>query len=387
MKTHQEIAKELDLFSTNENCLAGVPLYHPNGARIVDLLKDFIKGLHIENGYQLVQTPHIYKSALWKISGHYDKYKENMFFLDDTDHAIKPMNCPAHILIYKSRMRSYKELPLRLFEFGNVYRNELEGTLNGLFRCRSFTQDDAHVFLRLEDVESEVTRILGLVDRIFGTFNLAPKFYLSSSPRNSLDDETCAKALVHLENALKTAGRPYEFKEGEGAFYGPKIDACVIDSIGREWQLSTIQLDLNLPRRFGLRFQDRDTKMREPVIIHRAILGSIDRFFGILLEDTQGWLPPVITPISFALIKVGLEGCDTAGIEAKAMELMRQKGLERYESHSVSPDKLGRAVNDFRRRRVRFAVIIGKSEMKNNEVVVKDIKENVQTVHQLGNAP
>lgn len=292
MKTHQEIGKELDLFSASDFTSGGAVLYHPKGAALINNLKNLIEMLQLGHDYQHVITPHVYKNKLWETSGHAEKYKDKMFFLDDGEHAIKPMNCPAHILIYKSRFRNYKELPLKLFEFATVYRNEQKGELNGLFRCRSFTQDDSHIFTDFAGIEAEVRDILALVEELFDHFHLVPKFYLSSSPKENLDPEQCAIALEHLRKALDGIST-YEFKEGEGAFYGPKIDVAAVDAAGREWQLSTIQLDLNLPRRFNLSYQGADNQKHVPVIIHRALVGSLDRFLGILLEHYQG-IPPML---------------------------------------------------------------------------------------------
>lgn len=376
MKTHQEIARELDFYSVNENCLSGAPLYHPNGANVLDNLKEYVKKIHLKEGYQLVQTPLLYKNELWKTSGHYDKYRENMFFLDDGKHAVKPMNCPAHILIFKSRLRTHNELPLRFFEFGNVYRNELDGVTNGLFRCRAFTQDDSHIFLSLDSVEDEVLKILRLIDSILAEFGLQSKAYLSSSPPGSLDDSKSAEALVHLQKALERAGKTFEFKDGEGAFYGPKIDVGVKDSQGREWQLSTIQLDFNLPRRFDLQYQGKNGEMNEIVMIHRAILGSLDRFLAILLEETQGWLPPILASKQFAIVIMD-EAYNQPVID-QVIEQMQKKGLTRFLTRTTTKIQLGKTFDELRKKRVRQVMLLGTRELQNGEITVKDLKTNQQ---------
>lgn len=314
--THQEINRRMNLFETFEEAGAGHIFWKPNGYIIYDTLCEWIKKEHLKRGYQFIRTPTVYRAKLWKTSGHYDKYKENMYFLeiDDEEYGIKPMNCPAHILLYKSEVHSYKDLPLRYFEFGYVHRHELSGVLSGLFRVRSFTQDDAHIFCKPEDIMSEVSNILDLVEYIMDTFELKKRKYaLSTMPEQHIGDEKMWDyATDMLEQALKENGIKYKIKEGEGAFYGPKIDLDVTDSQKREWQLSTIQLDFNLPERFDVTYINKQGEKERAIMIHRAILGSIERFIGIMLEHYQGWLPTWLAPEQLRIIPVSEKNMDYA---------------------------------------------------------------------------
>ena len=313
--THQEINKKMNLFETFEEAGAGHIFWKPKGFVIYDALCDWIKKEHIKRGYKFVRTPTVYRATLWKTSGHYDKYKENMYFLeiDEEEYGIKPMNCPAHILIYNSEVHSYRDLPLRIFEFGYVHRHELSGVLSGLFRVRSFTQDDAHIFCKKEDIMSEVSGVLDLINYMMDTFDLKRKYALSTMPEQHIGDEKMWDyATEMLEMALKENNIKYKIKEGEGAFYGPKIDVEVTDSQGRDWQLSTLQMDFALPERFDVTYVDKDGSKKRAVMIHRAILGSIERFIGILLEHYQGWLPTWLAPEQLRIIPVTEKNLDYA---------------------------------------------------------------------------
>ena len=380
MKSHQEINKEMKLFDTFEEAGAGNIFWYPNGYAIYDTLKYWLTQIHQKEGYRIVRTPIIYRSHLWKISGHYDMYKDFMYFfnVEDEEYGIKPMNCPAHILIYKSEVHSYKELPIKLFEFGFVHRHELSGVLNGLFRVRSFTQDDAHIFLRKDQIEEEVKKVLSLIQRIFDSFDMKDRhFYLSTMPDKHLGKEEAWREVESmLESALKGAGIKYGIKQGDGAFYGPKIDVEVKDSLGREWQLSTIQLDFNLPERFDVTYvNDRGEKERV-YMLHRAILGSLERFIGILIEHYQGKFPTWIAPVQLRLIPVSEE--QNAKVLEIKEELIKRYPLARIEI-DLSSNTLNKKIRNAEIEKVAIIGVVGKREDQNHEITLR-IQNNQNTV-------
>ena len=306
-RDHRRLGKELDLFSIHEETGAGLVLWHPKGARLRNIIEDFWRTEHYKNGYDLVFSPHIGKSSLWQTSGHLDFYTENMYSPMDIDgqaYYTKPMNCPFHIMIYKNKGWSYRELPLRWAELGTVYRYERSGVLHGLLRVRGFTQDDAHLFCRPDQMPDEIDRVLAFclsMLRAFGFNNF--KVYLATRPpEGSVGEDSMWQAAIRvLEESVKRARIEYEVDEGGGAFYGPKIDVKIKDMLGREWQCSTIQFDFNLPERFDMTYIDSDGKKHRPYMIHRALLGSLERFIGVLIEHYGGkfpvWLPPGRPPL------------------------------------------------------------------------------------------
>ena len=307
-RDHRKVGKELGYFMLDEDAGVGLPLYPPKGARVIRLLQEWLRRDLYERGYEEVITPHVYKSDVWKTSGHYDFYGENMYFFNInegseenprlSEYGVKPMNCPGHVLIYRNEIRSYRDLPLRLFEFGTVYRHELSGAVHGLLRARGFTQDDAHVFCTKDQVVSEVVAILDLVDHIMSTFGFEYMAEISTRPEKSIgSDEMWEHATNSLMEACKQHNLDYEINEGDGAFYGPKIDIKVKDAIGRTWQCSTVQIDFNMPMRFGLTYRTEDNTEETPWMLHRAIFGSIERFLGILIEHYAGALPLWLGPV------------------------------------------------------------------------------------------
>ena len=371
--THQEINKKMDLFGTYEEAGAGHIFWKPNGYIIYDTLCDWIKREHMKRGYKFVRTPTIYRSKLWKTSGHYDKYKENMYFLevDGEEYGIKPMNCPAHILIYKSNAHSYRDLPIRMFEFGYVHRHELSGVLNGLFRVRSFTQDDAHIFCKKEDIREEIKGVLDLVNYMFSKFDLPRKFALSTMPEQHIGDEKLWDyATEMLEQALKENKIKYEIKEGEGAFYGPKIDVEVRDSQGRDWQLSTIQLDFNLPERFDVTYINDKNEKERAIMIHRAILGSIERFIGILLEHYQGWLPRWLLPEQARIIPVTEKSEEVVNYVNEVYDRIKEAVPEARVS-VYTGDTLAKRILECETKRIP-AIVVGEKEVANREVSLRE---------------
>ncbi|MFN4190233.1 MAG: threonine--tRNA ligase, partial [Pseudothermotoga sp.] len=293
-RDHRKLGPALGIFFIDFDVAAGMPIFMPNGATILQELMHFSRQLHREFGYEEVMTPLVMSEKLWRMSGHWDHYKENMYFTskEEQQFAIKPMNCPGHILIYKNRTVSYKDLPLRFFEFGRVHRYERSGVLHGLFRVRSFTQDDAHIFCRTDQIEQEIAGVINFVHRIYSPFGFEYTAELSTMPENHMGDvETWQKATEALRSAMDSVGLRYVVKEGEGAFYGPKIDFHIKDSIGRTWQCATIQLDFLMPQRFELVYTDYNGVYCQPVMIHRAIYGSLERFLGILIEHYAGAFP------------------------------------------------------------------------------------------------
>lgn len=300
------MGKELDLFSIHEEG-PGFPFFHPKGMIVRNILESFWREEHTKAGYQEIRTPLILNEALWHQSGHWDHYKENMYFtnIDDDDYAIKPMNCPGGILVYKNSMHSYRDLPLRLSELGIVHRHELSGALHGLMRVRCFTQDDAHLYMTKEQIKEEVVGIIKLIDKFYKLFGFEYFVELSTRPEDSMgSDEDWEIATNGLREALDSIGKEYRVNEGDGAFYGPKIDFHLKDCIGRTWQCGTIQLDFQMPERFDLSYIGADGEKHRPVMVHRTIYGSVERFIGILIEQYAGAFPTWLAPVQVKLMNI-----------------------------------------------------------------------------------
>ncbi|MCL1830311.1 MAG: threonine--tRNA ligase [Oscillospiraceae bacterium] len=350
---HKKIGAQLGIFSTSDEVGQGLVLWHPKGATSRFLLEQFSQAAHLLNGYQWAYTPHIGRSELWKISGHLENFRDNMYNpidIDGEEYYLKPMNCPFHFIIYNSETRSYRDLPIRMAEFGNVYRYELSGTLHGLTRVRGFTQDDAHIICTPEQVESEVAFALKFSLYILRSFGLTEfKPYVSTKPKNKSigSDEQWAMATEVLKKAVVAAGLEYEIDEGGGAFYGPKIDLKLYDSLGREWQCSTIQFDFNLPERFKMKYVGSDGRNHIPVVVHRALFGSIERFFALLIEHYKGDFPLWYAPVQFAIVPINQshnDYCKRLEIGLKKLGLrvdadytethMREK-IKRFETEKI----------------------------------------------------
>jgi threonyl-tRNA synthetase len=370
-RDHRRLAKELDLFSISENVGPGLVHWHPKGGRIRSLIEDFWKKEHFKNGYDIVYTPHVGKANLWETSGHLDFYREGMYApmdIDGQEYFAKPMNCPFHVEIYKTSLRSYRELPLRWAELGTVYRYEKAGTLHGLFRVRGFTQDDAHIFCTVEQIEDEVKEVIRFCNFIWKTFGFGEvKAYLSTRPEKAVGDpdrwETATKS---LEAAIQAEGLPYEIDEGGGAFYGPKIDLKVKDAIGREWQTSTIQFDFNLPERFDLKYIGSDGEAHRPYMVHRALFGSIERFFGILTEHYAGGFPVWLAPEQVRILPLSDDQTDYA-----AAVLKRLREADIRATLDTKAGKLNGKVKNAQLDKVPYMLIIGAKEQENGEVAVR----------------
>jgi threonyl-tRNA synthetase len=326
-RDHRRLGKELDLFFVDP-IAPGSPFFLPKGATIYNLAIDFLRELYKRYGYQEVITPQIYSVDLWKRSGHYDNYREGMYFIQDEDRelGVKPMNCPGHCVMYAQQVHSYRELPLRYADFGRLHRFERSGTLHGLTRVRSFSQDDAHIYCRLDQVSGEIATLIAMMRETYGAFHLGqPRFTLSLRPDKRIgSDETWDKAEAALRDALVDSEVPFEEIANEGAFYGPKIDLFMDDVLGREWQISTFQLDFNLPERFDLEYAAEDGSLQRPVMIHRAVLGSIERFMGILIEHSAGAFPTWLAPVQATLIPIAdrhVEYCEQVATKLRAADL------------------------------------------------------------------
>lgn len=314
-RDHRKVGTEMGLFIFDEDVGAGLPIWLPAGARLRRRLEAMLTEAHIRRNYEPVRGPEILKSDLWKISGHYQNYKENMYFtkIDEVEYGIKPMNCVGHIKVYGSGVRSYRELPLRFYEYGVVHRHEKSGVLHGLLRVREFTQDDAHIFCRPEQIKDEVVDIVHFVDKIMSAFGFNYEMEISTRPEKSIGDEAIwEKGTQALKEALEAQGLQYGIDEGGGAFYGPKIDIKITDAIGRKWQCGTVQIDMNLPERFELAYTDENNTPQRPVMIHRAILGSFERFVAILTEHFGGEFPFFIAPTPVAIVPIGEEQLEYA---------------------------------------------------------------------------
>jgi threonyl-tRNA synthetase len=379
LRDHRKLGKELDLFSVHEEVGPGLIHWHPKGSRIRSLIEDFWRQEHFRNGYELLYTPHVGKANLWQTSGHLDFYKEGMYApmeIDKSDYYVKPMNCPFHINIYKSDIRSYRDLPLRWAELGTVYRYEKAGVLHGLLRVRGFTQDDAHIFCSPEQIEDEIKEVLRFSTFIWKTFGFESiTAYLSTRPEKAVGDPArWEQATASLESALKASGLPYETDEGGGAFYGPKIDLKIKDAIGREWQMSTIQFDFNLPDRFDLSYIGEDGEKHRPYMVHRALFGSIERFFGILVEHYSGAFPVWLAPEQVRVLPLSEDQTEAAA--AMVAELRKQDIRATVDRKS---GKIGAKIRNAQMDKVPYMLVLGAKEIESGTVAVRD-RTGAQTV-------
>lgn len=366
LRDHRKLGKELELFMFSEEA-PGMPFYLPKGMIIRNELETYARELGVERNYREVRTPLMMNKRLWEQSGHWDHYHENMYFtkVDEFEFALKPMNCPGHMLIYKNNLYSYRDLPLRISEFGQVHRHEFSGALNGMMRVRTFCQDDAHIFVRPDQIEDEITNIIELIDTMYQTFGFTYKIELSTRPEDSMgSDELWNQAETALKNVLENSGRDYQLNEGDGAFYGPKIDFHISDALGRSWQCATIQLDFQFPEKFDLHYISSENEKERPVVIHRAVYGSIDRFLGIITEHFAGAFPLWLAPVQVNIITVNNEyHLDYA------QELKRILEAEtiRVELDSRE-EKLGYRMRESQVKKIPYTLIIGDNERDNRLV-------------------
>ena len=374
-RDHRRIGKDLDLFSIEDEAGAGLVFWHPRGARMRLLIEEFWRQAHFEGGYELLYTPHVADISLWKTSGHLDFYAESMFGpmeVDEREYQLKPMNCPFHVLTYASKLRSYRELPIRWAELGTVYRYERPGVMHGLMRVRGFTQDDAHVFCLPEQISDEILKILDLTERILSAFDFSNyEINLSTRPEKSIgDDAVWDLATKGLIEALERKGWAYKIDEGGGAFYGPKIDLKIEDAIGRMWQCSTIQLDFNLPERFKLDYIAADGSKQRPIMIHRAIFGSLERFFGIMTENYAGDYPFWLAPEQVRLLPVTDEVQPYA---EQLLEQLTQAGVRATVDRSG--DRLGKLIRSGEQMKIPVLAVIGAKEAERSAVSLRSRRD------------
>lgn len=370
-RDHRKLGKQLDLFSFHEEG-PGFPFFHPKGMILRNKLMDYERELFKEFGYVEIMTPVILSKKLWLQSGHWDHYKENMYFtqIDDEDYAIKPMNCPGGILFFKTQQRSYRDLPMRVGEFGLVHRHELKGALHGLFRVRCFTQDDAHIFMTQEQMKDEVIKCMAMYQKMYGVFGLEYHVELSTRPENSMgSDELWEISTNALREAIETAGVQYQINEGDGAFYGPKLDFHVQDSLGRTWQCGTIQMDMQLPERFDVNYIGEDGEKHRAVMLHRAGYGSLERFIGILIEHYAGAFPTWIAPVQAKIIPVTDKNLEYAKSVAAAMS----ESDIRVEVEEAN-ETLGYKIRKAQMEKVPYMIIVGDQEMKGHTISVRSRK-------------
>ncbi len=368
-RDHRKLGQQLDLFAFHEDVAPGMVYWHPKGMLLRTILEDFLRKEHLKRGYELVQGPQLLRREVWEKSGHYDNYRENMYFtvIDDNAYGVKPMNCVSHMLIYKSHLRSYRDLPRRMFELGVVHRHEKSGVLHGLLRVRQFTQDDAHILCRPDQLEAEIIGVIALVRDLMGLFGFDYRIVISTRPEKSIgSDEDWDRATNALIGAVATAGLSYTINEGDGAFYGPKIDIKVTDAIGREWQLSTIQVDFTLPDRFDLVYIGQDGERHRPVMVHRAILGSLERFIGVLTEHFAGAFPTWIVPVQARLLTVTDAQNDFA---MGARDQLMAAGL-RVEADTRN-EKLGYKVREAQLEKIPYILVVGDKEVEAGGVNVR----------------
>ena len=373
-RDHRRIGKDLDLFSIQEEAGGGLVFWHPNGSKIRQVIEDYWRIKHIEAGYELLYTPHIALDTLWETSGHTDFYQESMYTpIEDENrlYRLKPMNCPFHVLIYKNQLRSYRDLPIRWAELGTVYRHEMTGALHGLMRVRGFTQDDAHIFCTEDQVETEITNILNLTIEILQAFTFEQyEIHLATKPEKSVGNERIwNKATQALEQALSSKDLDYVLDEAGGAFYGPKIDIKIKDAIGRLWQCSTIQLDFNLPERFDMQYIGSDGQKHNPVMIHRTLLGSMERFFGVLIEHFEGKFPLWLAPTQIMILTISDSQNNYA---EKIFEKLKNIGFR--VKIDLRNEKIGSKIRDHTLKRVPYFIILGNKEVELDQISVRTQK-------------
>ncbi|MDU7302806.1 MAG: threonine--tRNA ligase [Peptoniphilus lacydonensis] len=367
-RDHRKLGKELDLFSMHEEG-PGFPFFHPNGMILRNILLNWWRDVLEENGYGEILTPIILNEDLWHRSGHWDHYKDNMYFtkIDDADYAVKPMNCPGSILVYNSNNHSYRDLPIRLAEYGIVHRHELSGALHGLFRVRTFTQDDAHVYCLPSQIKDEVFKMIDLADYLYSTFGFKYTIELSTRPDDYMGDlESWNLAEKSLKEALEEKNLPYTINEGDGAFYGPKIDFHLEDAIGRTWQCGTIQLDFQLPENFNLTYVDEDGERQRPVMLHRALLGSVERFMGILIEHFAGKFPLWLSPVQVEVIPVSDKFKDYA---EKIADKLHEEGLRVHLDGRA--EKVGYKIREAQVKKINYMLVIGEKEETSGKLSVR----------------
>lgn len=375
-RDHRKIGAEMKMFAFREEVGAGFPIWLPAGGRLRSRLESLLFKAHRKRGYEPVRGPEMLRSDLWKTSGHYQNYGENMYFthIDEIEFGVKPMNCVGHIKVYEEDLHSYRDLPLKYFEYGVVHRHEMTGALHGLFRVREFTQDDAHIFCRADQIEEQIIEVVDFVDKIMSTFEFDYKMMISTKPEKAVgSDEVWEVSTQALKNAMDKNGLVYEIDEGGGAFYGPKIDIKITDAIGREWQCGTIQLDFNLPERFELEYNGENNDKIQPVMIHRAILGSFERFIGILTEHYAGEFPMFIAPTQVAIVPIASTHNDYAKeLSDKLMDLGADSEI--YSKN----DSLNKRVRTAEKTRVPMLVIIGDEEVASRTVAIRDRRTREQ---------
>ena len=374
-RNHRKLGIALDLFSFHDEA-PGMPFFHAKGMVVWNALLDYWRQEHLAAGYVETKTPIALNRALWERSGHWDNYRENMYLtaIDETDYAIKPMNCPGGMLLYKSKRHSYRDLPIRQAEIGLVHRHELSGVLNGLFRVRAFHQDDAHIFMMPDQIQEEILSLLNLEERIYSTFGLGFDLELSTRPEKSIGtDEQWEVATAGLEAALKSYGREYRINAGDGAFYGPKIDLHIKDALGRTWQCGTIQLDMSLPDRFDLFFIDRDNEKHRPIMIHRTVYGSVERFFGILIEHFAGKFPLWMAPVQVALLPIN----DELVAYANELKAELEKAGLRTEVDSRT-ESLNKKIREAQLNKIPLTLTVGNKEKASGTLAVRTLDGNVK---------
>ena len=380
-RDHRKLGRELGIYMMDQMAGVGLPMYLPKGARVIRTLQEWLRRDLYERGYEEVITPHIYNADVWKTSGHYGFYKDNMYFFEInegteedprlSEYGVKPMNCPGHVMLYKNELHSYRDLPLRYFEFGTVYRHEMSGVVHGLLRARGFTQDDAHVFCTRDQVIDEVEAILDLVDHIMITFGFAYEAEISTRPEKSIGtDDMWEYATDALKQACERHDLAYDINEGDGAFYGPKIDIKVKDAIGRTWQCSTVQVDFNMPERFDLTYRTEDNTEERPWMLHRAIFGSIERFLGILIEHYAGALPLWLAPVQAVVIPIADRHKEAAAEFAGELKGVGGR-VEVYDQNEPMKVKIAKA----QAQKIPYMVVIGDKEVKERSVSVRDRAE------------
>jgi threonyl-tRNA synthetase len=376
LRNHRKIVKDMDLVFFHDFA-PGSPFFLEKGTRIFYALQDFVRGEYKKRGYQEVITPQMYNKKLWEISGHWEHYKDNMFVInvEGQEHSLKPMNCPSHCLIYNKEARSYKDLPIRIADFCFLHRNELSGTLTGLMRVRRFAQDDAHIFCRMDQIEDEVLGVLDFIQFVYTkVFNFKIHYYLSTRPEDAMGSkEIWDTAEELLEKALHKAKIKFEVKRGEGAFYGPKIDIDIEDSLGRKWQCPTCQLDFNLPQRFETVYNDENSKKQQAVMIHRAVLGSLERFIGIMIEHFSGKLPLWLAPIQVQIVTVTDRNIETA----QRIKMLLEKEGVRVELDDRS-ESIGKKVREAQIQKINYIVTIGDKEMDSNTLAIRTREGKVE---------